>query len=174
MLNFKWPSIYRVACPMYLWNLHFSIVSEAKNARVILVEKPQIKIFSFQNGKHGCLMQYLIRQSFEWYCCESEDIWIFFLNILVWVSAMQCNVECRLPEKDVILKEPPPHESPLWGGTRREGRGACPPLVRPWAGVTFLSLKLGSTSYNANSKQKQFQICLLIPIFMGTSCTESM
>ena len=58
----------------------------------------------------------------------------------------------------------------------RVGRagGLVPPLVRPWAGVTFLSLKLGSTSYNANSKQKQFQICLLIPMFIGTSCTESM
>ena len=27
MRNFEWPSIYRVACPMYLWTLHFSIVS---------------------------------------------------------------------------------------------------------------------------------------------------
>ena len=25
---------------------------------------------------------------------------------------MQCNVKCRLPEEDVILKEPPPYESP--------------------------------------------------------------
>jgi len=48
----------------------FSIVSEARNARVTFVEKPQIKIFSFQNGEHGFLMQYLIRQSFEGYCCE--------------------------------------------------------------------------------------------------------
>ena len=33
-----------------------------------------------------------------------------FLNHLVWVSVMQCNVKCRLPEEDAILKEPPP----LW------------------------------------------------------------
>jgi len=26
----------------------------------------------FQNGKHGFLMQYLIGQSFEGYCCEAE------------------------------------------------------------------------------------------------------
>ena len=25
---------------------------------------------------------------------------------------MQCNVKCRLPEEDAILKEPPPYESP--------------------------------------------------------------
>jgi len=36
------------------------------------VAKPQIKIISFQDGEHGCLMQYLIRQRFEGYCCESE------------------------------------------------------------------------------------------------------
>ena len=48
-------------------------------ARVTFVEKPQIKIIRFQNGKHGCLMQYLIRQSFEGYCCESEYILILFL-----------------------------------------------------------------------------------------------
>ena len=70
--NFKWPSIYRVACPMYLWKLHFSIVSEARNSRVTFLRNPQMKVISFQNGKHGHLMQYLIRQSFEGYCCESE------------------------------------------------------------------------------------------------------
>ena len=79
MRNFKGHSIYRVACPMYLLNIHFSIVSEARNAQVNFVEKPQIKIISFQNGKHGCLMQYLIRQSFEGYCCESEYILFLFL-----------------------------------------------------------------------------------------------
>jgi len=57
-----------MACPIYL----FSIISEARNAKVTLEEKPQMKIMSFQNGKHGYLMQYLIRQSFEGYCCESE------------------------------------------------------------------------------------------------------
>ena len=54
-------------------------------------------------------MQYLIRQSFEGYCCESEYILILFLIFKFWVSAMQCNVECRLPEEDVILKDPPLH-----------------------------------------------------------------
>ena len=66
MRNFKWPSIYRVACPMYLWNLHFSIVSEARNARVTFVEKPQIKIFSFQNGKHGRMFNALLDQTNLW------------------------------------------------------------------------------------------------------------
>ena len=32
------------------------IVSEARNALVTFVEKPQIQIISFQNGKHGYLM----------------------------------------------------------------------------------------------------------------------
>ena len=31
-----------------------------------------MKIISFQNRKHGYLMQYLIRESLEGYCCESE------------------------------------------------------------------------------------------------------
>ena len=50
---------------MHIWNLHFFIVSEARNAWVTFVKKPQIQIISFQNGKHGYLMQYLIRQGFE-------------------------------------------------------------------------------------------------------------
>jgi len=62
-----------------LRNLHFSIVSEARNSRVTFVEKPQLKIISFQNWKHGYLMQILIRQSFEGYCCESEYILILYL-----------------------------------------------------------------------------------------------
>ena len=32
------------------------MVSEARNALVTFEEKPQIKIISFQNGKHGYLM----------------------------------------------------------------------------------------------------------------------
>jgi len=39
---------------------------------------------------------------------------------------MQYNVECRLPEEDVILKEP----LPLRGDARRGGAGGSP-LVRP-------------------------------------------
>ena len=53
------------------FDLYFSIVSEARNAQVTFVVKPQKRIFSFQNGKHGCLMQYLIRQSFEGYPSSS-------------------------------------------------------------------------------------------------------
>ena len=50
-----------------------------RNARVTFVVKPQIKINSFQNGKHGYLMQYLIRQRFEGHCCESEYNLFLFL-----------------------------------------------------------------------------------------------
>ena len=51
-----------------------------------------------------------------------------FLNLLVWASAMHMlNVECRLPEEDVILKDPPPMSPPLRGGTSRGGRGLAPP-----------------------------------------------
>ena len=32
----------------------------------------QIKIFSFQTGKHGCLMQYLVRQS-----CSLSNTFLF-------------------------------------------------------------------------------------------------
>ena len=48
MHNFKWPSIYRVAYPMYLWNLHFSIVFVARNAQVTFVEMPQMNISVFK------------------------------------------------------------------------------------------------------------------------------
>ena len=72
--TFKWPSIYRVACPMY-----FETFFSPSFLKQEMHEKPQIKIFCFQNGKHGCLMQYLIRQSFEGYGCESEYILFLFL-----------------------------------------------------------------------------------------------
>ena len=132
MRNFKWPSIYRVACTMYLWNLHFSIVSETIYAQVTFEEKPQIKIFSFQNGKHGFLMQYLIRQSFKGYCCESE--YILFLSLSF--SLGQCNaMQCRMYDclrkgnaSNVLLKEPPP----WWA---REGGGLAPLVLMlniPW------------------------------------------
>ena len=94
MRKFKWPSIYKVACPMYLCNLYFSIVSESRNAWVTFVEKPQIKMISFQNGKNGYLMQYLIRQSFEGYCCEPEyNLFLFLIFLFGWeqCNAMQCN-----------------------------------------------------------------------------------
>ena len=51
---------------MYLRNLHFIIVSEARNAWVTVVEKPQNKI-SFQNGKHG-------KQK------DSEKFWNYYLQ----------------------------------------------------------------------------------------------
>ena len=119
MRNFKWPSIYRVACPKYRWNLHFSIVSEARNAGVTLVKKPQIKIFSFLNGKHVFLMQYLVRQSFEGYCCESEYIlFLFLIFSLGECNAMQCNVEYRLPAawgRSNIKRTPTPMSPPVQG-----------------------------------------------------------
>ena len=55
---------------------------------------------------------------------------------------MQCNVECLLPEDDVISKEPP-MSPPLRGGTRK-GVGARPPprtpLTRTYRFNTFLYL----------------------------------
>ena len=51
----------------------------------------------------------------------------FFLNLLVWVSAMQCNVECKLPEEDVILKDPPPPQR----GHAYGGMGGSPPSYAP-------------------------------------------
>ena len=56
------------------------MVSEARNALVTFVEKPQIKIIGLKNGKHGYLMQYLTRQSFEGHCCESEyNLYLFLI-----------------------------------------------------------------------------------------------
>ena len=52
------------------------------------------KIYSFQNGKHGYLMQYLIRQSFEGYCWESE------LKLCLLHFKPFRIVECRLPEEE--------------------------------------------------------------------------
>ena len=48
MRNFKRPSIYRVAYPIYIGNLHFSIVSEVRNAQVTFVEMPQMNISVFK------------------------------------------------------------------------------------------------------------------------------
>ena len=107
--------------PLKTFNFHRFWI---KNAWVTFIEKPQIKITSFQNGKHRFLMQYLIRQSFKGYCCEIYSN--SFLNLLVWVSGMQCNVECRLSEEDVILKETPPtHTSPPSEGARVGVGGSC-------------------------------------------------
>ena len=65
-----------------------------------IVEKPKIKIISFHNGKHGYLMQYLTRQSFEGYCCESDyTLFLFLIFSFGECNAMQCNVECRLSEE---------------------------------------------------------------------------
>ena len=48
--------------------------------RESLLYRNHIKIFSFQNGKHGYLMQYLTRQSFEGHCCESEyNLYLFLI-----------------------------------------------------------------------------------------------
>ena len=45
---------------------------------------------------------------------------------------MQCNVDRKLPEEDVILKDPPlPHESPLQRNTRRGGDGGSAPPRTP-------------------------------------------
>ena len=109
MRNFKWPSNYRVACPMYIWNLHFTIVSGARNAWVTFVamdvnSPTQIKIFSFQNVKHGYLMQYLIRQSFEGYCCESELKWCL-------QSLLNLSIDTILIK---LLNSPPCPPTPLF------------------------------------------------------------
>ena len=66
MRNFKWPSIYSGMSDVPL-KPSFLHRFWSKKCASHFVEKLQIKIFSFQNGKHGCKMQYLIRQSFEGY-----------------------------------------------------------------------------------------------------------
>ena len=122
MRNFKWPSIYRVACPMYLWIFHFSIVSDARNAQVTFVVKPQMKIISFSNEKHGYLMQYLIRKSFikvivvnqhwNYVCSHFKPLNWFCINL----NALQVSV---LPPKSrirgfVLNKSPYMHVILKW------------------------------------------------------------
>ena len=52
---------------------------------------------------------------------------------------MQYNVECRLPEEDVILKEPPSHDSPPSEGARLGGAGG---LERPFVFVLPFTLEM--------------------------------
>ena len=50
---------------------------------------------SFQNEKQGCLMQFLIRQSFMGYCCESElksCVQLRTLNLLIDSTLIKCFV----------------------------------------------------------------------------------
>ena len=72
-IYFKWASIYRVACPMYIWNLHFSIFSEARNAcQVTLCRETTNEKNEFSKWNSCIFHAILIRQSLEGYCCESE------------------------------------------------------------------------------------------------------
>ena len=121
MPNFKWPSIYRVACPIYLWNLHFSLGSEGRNARVTFVEKPQMKIISFQNGKHGYLIQYLIRQSFEGFVVNQNRNYVCsHFKTLNW---FYINLTALYPST--------PHGCPPQGERIGGGAGALPPSYAP-------------------------------------------
>ena len=61
--------------------------------RGTFVEKPKIKIFSFQNWRNGFNNAILDRQSFEGHCCESEHILIIFISFnLGKCNAMQCRM----------------------------------------------------------------------------------
>ena len=112
-----------MACLMHLWSLHFSIVSEARNARVTFVEKPKIKNIQFSKWE-SWIFNAILDQTKLWrVLLWIRIILILFLIFKFWVSAMQCNVECRLPEEDEILKDPPPHMSTP-SEEARVGRGA--------------------------------------------------
>ena len=87
--------------------------------------RPQIK-----NGKHRCLMQYLIRQSFKGYCWDTEYMFSF-LNLLVWLSPMQCYVKCRLPEEGNSSRCNIKRVLPMSAPSIKGGRGAAPPPLVP-------------------------------------------
>ena len=53
------PPFIEMACPFETF-ISPSFLEKEMHMNCTFVEKPQIKIISFQNGKHGYLMQYLI------------------------------------------------------------------------------------------------------------------
>ena len=130
---------------MYLWIFHFSIVSDARNARVTFVVKPQMKIISFSNEKHGYLMQYLIRKSFikvivvnqhwnyvcshfkplNWFCINLNALQV---SVLPPKSRIRGFVLNKSPYMHVILKWAP---SPLRAPLPRGGVHPGPPPRTP-------------------------------------------
>ena len=83
MRNFKWPK-----CPMYLWNLHFSIVSIARHAWFIFVEKPRMKKNSFQNGETDIdqtkvLKGIVVNQNWNYVYSHFKTLNWFYINLLL-------------------------------------------------------------------------------------------
>ena len=116
--NFKWPSFYRVAClkPSFIHRIwskkcasHFCRETTNKNNQFSKWETWMFKAILDQIK-----------------CCEWELYFNSFLNLSVWVSAMQCNRRKGNASRCNIKKVP--HSG---GGMHREGQGARPPLVRP-------------------------------------------
>ena len=102
--------------------------SEARNARVTFVEKAQNKNNQFSKWKTW-IFNAILDQTLKG-TVVNQNIFYFFLYLLVWVSAMQCNAICRMYDclrkgnaSNVLLKEPPP-----WDPWRHaKGGGLGPP-----------------------------------------------
>ena len=97
---------------MYLRNLHFSIVSEVRVtfvAREITNKNNQFSIWE------TWIFNAILDQTKLWRVLLWIRIYfISFLNLLVWVSAMQCNIECSCLRKGNasrcnIKRAPPPY-----------------------------------------------------------------
>ena len=128
MRTFKWPSIYRVTCPMYHWHLHFHrFWFWSKKCASHFCRESTNKNNQFSKWKTW-IFNAILDQALKG-IVVNQNIFYFFLYLLVWVSAMQCNVECmiawgRKMQAMYYWKSPPP----WWA---REG-GAWPPSYWCW------------------------------------------
>ena len=68
--------------------------SEARNARVTFAEKAQNKNNQFSKWKTW-IFKAILDQTLKG-TVVNQNIFYFFLYLLVWVSAMQCNAICRM------------------------------------------------------------------------------
>jgi len=70
---------------------------------------------------------------------------------------MQCNVECRLPEEDVILKEPPPRSPP----TRAPSEvGSQMEIYLPQANVVYVTINFSWLKNNRLYRYNVNKVCV--------------
>ena len=114
MSSFKWPSIYRMACPKPSFLHRFW----SKKCASHFCRETRNKNIQFSKWETW-MFNAILDQTNLW-----RVYFISFLNLLVWVSAMQCIIEWRKGNASrwYIKRTPPPWLPPSGGA--RVGRGA--------------------------------------------------